>query len=213
MLNYITLCVSHFPILQNIAAGYPRLSGHLRPHVACTVGLRWFASSWPSILLSFSSFTRGKLASLTERRACVVRGPTASDRSTFRLWYRMEERGERRGGILVVLPVVRGKIDISRTISSFPFPGRAFVADGEAPPYGVLHRRFPARTSWSSRVCLLAGERAGMMETPTYFFSFPTSLSHAAPASPQTLAAAAAGPSPPGSYLPRVPRPSRRSFR
>jgi hypothetical protein len=178
--------------------------------VVRTVRLRWSASSWPSILLPISSFTRAKLASLTERWACVVPGPIVSDRSTFRLWCRVEGQGERRGGILVVLLVDRGKIDISRAISSFSFPGRAFVADGEAPPYGVLHRRLPARASWSLRVRLLAMGREGRDGgTPTYSFPFPTSLSCAAPASPQTLAAAAvAGPFPPGSHPPRVPRPS-----
>jgi hypothetical protein len=41
----------------------------------------------------------------------------------------------------MVLPMDKGKIDISCAISSFPFPGRARVADGEAPPYDMLHRR------------------------------------------------------------------------
>jgi hypothetical protein len=73
-------------ILQNIAAWHPRLWGHLRPHVICTVGLRWPASSWPFVLLPFSSFTRGKLASLTEKWACIVHGPIVSDLSKFHLW-------------------------------------------------------------------------------------------------------------------------------
>jgi hypothetical protein len=142
--------------------------------VVRTVGLRWSASSWPSILLPISSFTRAKLASLTERWACVVPGPIVSDRSTFRLWCRVEGQGERRGGILVVLLVDRGKIDISRAFPSFPFPGRAFVADGEAPPYGVLHRRLPARASWSLRVRLLAMGREGRDGGNSHlFFPFP----------------------------------------
>jgi hypothetical protein len=139
-----------------------------------TVGSRWSASSWPSVLLPFSSFTRAKPASLIERWTSVVRGPIVSDRSTFRLWCRVEERGERRGGILVVLPVDRGKIDISRAISSSHFPGRAFVADGEAPPYCVLHRRLPAQASWSLRVHLLAMGREGRDSgNPHLFFPFP----------------------------------------
>jgi hypothetical protein len=44
----------------------------------------------------------------------------------------------------VVLQVYRGKIDISGAISSFPFPARARVAAGEAPPYAMLHRSLPA---------------------------------------------------------------------
>jgi hypothetical protein len=70
----------------------------------------------------------------------------------------------------------------------------------------------PGRAGPYGSTSLPWGERAGTVETPTYSFPFPTSLSRAAPVSRQTLAAAE-GPSPPGSHPPRVPRPSRRSFR
>jgi hypothetical protein len=107
-------------ILQNIAARNPRLSGHLRPQVVRTVEFRWPASSWLSVLPLFSSFTHAKLASLTEREAYIMQGPLVSERPKFRPWYSVEGRGERRSGILVVLLVDRGKIDISGLISSFP---------------------------------------------------------------------------------------------
>jgi hypothetical protein len=74
----------------------------------------------------------------------------------------------------VVLLVDRGKIDISCAILSFPFPGRVCVADSEAPSYGVLHRRLPARTSWSLRIRLLAMGREGRDGgNPHFFFPFP----------------------------------------
>jgi hypothetical protein len=48
----------------------------------------------------------------------------------------------------MIMPDDKGKIDISRAISSFPFPARACVADGEAPPYDVLHcRLLPGRAA------------------------------------------------------------------
>jgi hypothetical protein len=76
-----------------------------------------------------------------------VQGPLVSGRPTFYLWCRVKGRGERRDGILVVRLVAKGKIDISRAISSFLFLARVRVADGGAPPYDMLHRRLPARTS------------------------------------------------------------------
>jgi hypothetical protein len=48
----------------------------------------------------------------------------------------------------VVQLVAKGKIDISSVIPSFPFPARVCVADGEAPPYAMLHLRLlPGRAA------------------------------------------------------------------
>jgi hypothetical protein len=103
------------------------------------------------------------------------------------------KRGERRGGILVVLLLYQGQNGGFLSISSLPWGctapsyargDRCFLAG-----YGGLRRR------WSLRVRLLAmgRERPGAVETLT---SLPFSSSLSGSASPQTLAAAAAGTSP-----------------
>jgi hypothetical protein len=77
-----------------------------------------------------------------------VQGPLVSERPTFHPLCRVKGRGERRGGILVVQLVAKGKIDISSVLPSFPFPSRVCVADGEAPPYAMLHLRLlPGRAA------------------------------------------------------------------
>jgi hypothetical protein len=92
-------------ILQNRAARNPWLSGHVWSRPLDPDGL---LDPGRSFLLSFLLSPIENLANPNEWWACIVDGPLVSEQPTSPSWCRVEQRGERRGGIFEVFPVCQG---------------------------------------------------------------------------------------------------------